>query len=92
MYPIIVIIAAAVVALGGCIQPCPSERVWMLDPYMYKMGVEAPLVVDRGDLDDPKNFHTDQEFAEVLGITVEELEKKYKREEEKILSIPTENI
>jgi len=73
MYPIIVIIAAAVVALGGCIQPCPSERVWMLDPYMYSIGEIAPLKIDKGDLNDSKNFYTDEEFAETFGITVEEL-------------------
>ena len=76
MYPIIVIIAAAVVTLGGCIQPCPSERVWTLDPYMYEAGIMAPLVVSPGDFSDSSLFKNDKEFADMMGITVEELKKK----------------
>ncbi len=87
MYPIVVIIAAAVVAFSGCVQPCPSERVWMLDPYMHSMGMIAPLVIDKGDLNDPENFYTDQEFAEFLGITVEELEQKHHKAKEEIPSM-----
>ena len=92
MYPIIAIIAAAVVALSGCVQTCPSERVWMLDPYMYSMGRIAPLMIDPGDFNDSANFYTDEEFAKFLGLSIEDFLKQVDKQKQGVSISPKGTI
>ncbi len=70
----LIFIAIIAILLSGCVtNQCPSQRVWMLDPYLYEIGRIAPLTFDAGDLDNPDNFYTDEEFAEFMGVSIEEL-------------------
>ncbi len=92
MYPIIVIIAAAVVAFSGCVQPCPSERVWMLDPYVYEMGMIAPLVINPGDLNNSDYFYTDEEFAEFLGLSLDDFLRLVEKQKTDTMILPKDVI
>ena len=95
MYPIIVIIAAAVVAFSGCVQStgqCPSERVWMLDPYVYEMGMIAPLVINPGDLNNSDYFYTDEEFAEFLGLSLDDFLRRIEKQKSGVITSPKDVI
>ena len=74
---ILILIFMMIVNVGCVSVQCPDKRVWMLDPYLYKMGYIAPLLIDPGDLDNPDMFYTDEEFAEAMGVTPEELIKRF---------------
>jgi len=59
---------------------------------MYRAGKIAPLVINPGELNDSKNFYTDSEFAEFLGITLEEFLRQIEKQKLNSVTLPKGTI